>query len=418
MCSAKLFAVLKHHWSDVMIAVAIASAMSLVSCICANAIDPSGFWQTHSMDVWFGADTARVMWDMTSISGIHSRLDLHPLFTLLTYPQVFVLRELLGLPAITAVRLVIAAAAFVFSCAFYSLLRLIGCRKVDSTLFCVLSVISGSAMFGLAVPETYIYGSVGIVIALILVAVAEQRQVPDICYVIASAFTLSATSSNWLIGILATAVHHNWKQTLKISGCALCLVLALWFVQKLAFPSSAFFVPTQGESRFLNSLTLSNFKECSRAFGLYTMVVPDIKPLALNGYFEDFVQLSIQHTSQSELSPLGLAAGLCWIALLGTGLWAALRSRVHRRLRIALILSVVYQYALHLIYGNETFLYSMHFMPLLVVLAAWSTLTRTRVAALSLAICLILSAGLNNVQQFSKAAAIVNPSALASKRLP
>jgi hypothetical protein len=418
MCSARLFALIKNHCTDVLIAVVIASAMGVVSCICANAVDPTGFWQTHSIDVWFGADTARVVWDMTCASGIHSRTSVHPLFTLFTYPQVFVLRELCGLPAITAVRLVIAAAASVFSCTLYTLLRLIGCRKVDATLFCVSSIISGSAIFGLAVPETYVFGAVGVVMALALVAVAERRQVSDGWFVAASALTLSATSSNWLVGILATAVHHNWKKTLKISGCALCVVVVLSAVQKVAFPTSTFFIPSQEECRFLNSPTISNFKECSRVFMLFTMVVPSIKQLNRNSYYQDFVQLSIQHTSQSELSSLGLAAALSWVLLLGLGTWAVVTSRTHSRLRAMLLISTAYQFALHIAYGSETFLYSMHFMPLLVVLAAWSTLTKVRIAALSLAICLILSAGFNNVQQLLKTAAIVNPSALAPKRLP
>jgi hypothetical protein len=130
---------------------------------------------------------------------------------------------------------------------------------------------------------------------------------------------------------------------------------------------------------FLNSPTVANLKECSRAFALYTMVVPAIKQQSRNPFFEDFVQLSVQHISLSELSPLGLAASLCWTLLLGIGTWAVATSRTHRQLRIALILSVVYQFALHLIYGGETFLYSMHFMPLLVMLAAWSTLSKFRV---------------------------------------
>jgi hypothetical protein len=369
------------------------------------------------MDVWFDADTARVISDMTSVSADHGRLSVHPLFSLMTLPQVFLLRELFGLSPILAVRLVIAAATFIFSCAFYSLLRSIGLRRVDSSLFCALTMISGAAMFGLAVPETYVFGSSGIVLALLLVAVAQHRRISGVWFAAASALTLSATTTNWMVGIFATAVQHEWKETLKITLCALCVVLLLWGVEKLAFPTTGFIIPSQGEAQFFVAPTRASFKQCLRSFVLYSMVVPKIKEIP-NGYYPDFISLTVQNTSPYENTLLGLVANLCWLALLGLGTWALANSSAHRKLRIALVLSVGCQLLLHMLYGPETFLYSMHYMPLLMVLAAFSTLTKARLPALTLAVCLLVSAGLNNAQRLSQAATIVNPCALASKRLP
>lgn len=418
MLSIALPEVLKKNWPDVLIAVVLGVATCLSSCICASMIDPSGFWQVHSMDVWFDADTARVFWDMTSITAIHSRISVHPLFCLITFPQVFLLSEFLGLSPILAVRVVIAATAFVFTCTFYSLLRSIGCKRVDSSLFSAMTITSGAGVFGLAVPETYVFGSVGIVMALLLVAFAQQRRVSDLWFVAVSALTLSATTSNWMVGIFATAVHRKWMQTLSITGCALCVVLVLWGVEKLAFPSTDFIIPTDAEARFFVAPTPDHIKQCLRAFVFYSMIVPKIKSVR-NGYYPDFTSLTVMYTSQRENSPAGLAATACWAALLGLGVWSITNSKVQSRLRIMLILSAVSQLLLHMAYGPETFLYSMHYMPLLVVLAAFSTLTpKTRLPALMLAVCLIISAGLNNAQRISQAAAIINGSALVSKRPP
>jgi len=49
-------------------------------------------------------------------------------------------------------------------------------------------------------------------------------------------------------------------------------------------------------------------------------------------------------------------------------------TRKHLRLRVVLGLTILGQLALHTVYGNETFLYTLNFLPLLVVLAALSTL--------------------------------------------
>jgi hypothetical protein len=52
---------------------------------------------------------------------------------------------------------------------------------------------------------------------------------------------------------------------------------------------------------------------------------------------------------------------------------------------------------LSLLYGRETFLYSLHFTPLLVVLAAFGTFTSMRLLILCLAAALVVLVGTNNV---------------------
>ena len=70
-------------------------------------------------------------------------------------------------------------------------------------------------------------------------------------------------------------------------------------------------------------------------------------------------------------------------------------------------LTLLGQLGLHLLYGEETFLYALHFAPLLVVFAACSTLTRMRLVGLVLAGALVISAGVNNAMQFRTATAVL-----------
>jgi hypothetical protein len=53
-----------------------------------------------------------------------------------------------------------------------------------------------------------------------------------------------------------------------------------------------------------------------------------------------------------------------------------------------LVAGLAGQFALHAVYGIETFLYALHFQPLLVLLVAYGT--RTRLRPLLLAACLVL----------------------------
>jgi len=75
------------------------------------------------------------------------------------------------LEPITAVRIVIAAVALVQLAVH--LLRLIGCRQFDAALFSILAATSAAAMFWFVIPETYSFGSLSILLALGLTALAH-----------------------------------------------------------------------------------------------------------------------------------------------------------------------------------------------------------------------------------------------------
>src|ERR1700709_2350829 len=72
-----------------------------------------------------------------------------------------------------------------------------------------------------------------------------------------------------------------------------------------------------------------------------------------------------------------------------------------------LLLTLAGQIALHLVYGEETFLYGLHFVPLLIALAALSTTTKAGKLAPWAALALAGFALANNLSVFNDAAAHV-----------
>jgi len=106
--------------------------------------------------------------------------------------------------------------------------------------------------------------------------------------------------------------------------------------------------------------------------------------------------------------PWGTISLILWGALLACGIWAIFRLKQQTKFRVALGLMILGQLLLHMIYGEETFLYSIHFAPLLVILAALGTLTRMRLVVLMLAGALVLSMAINNGLQFGRATNVVN----------
>jgi hypothetical protein len=115
-----------------------------------------------------------------------------------------------------------------------------------------------------------------------------------------------------------------------------------------------------------------------------------------------------QPAAPGSAGPLGVVSVGLWIALLAIGVTALVSLRTHARLRLFLVGVIAGQFALHVAFGNETFLYAPNFLPLLVGLAALGLLTRMRPAVLALAGLLVLTNTVNNVGQHMRADAFLD----------
>lgn len=392
------------NWRDLLLVVTLATVVGFASYLGAQRIDPMIF-DSNSVNIWFQSDISRVFSNMTDHKGNHYRTQVHPLFSLLAFPPVYALKTVLGIPAITAVRIVIAAIASLWISALFILLRLIGCHRFDATLFSVLGASSAASVFWLVVSETYSFGSLSILLALCFVVITQQRKLSTLWYVAVSAMTLSFTLTNWMVGILATLVNFSWKRSLQITANALLLVLALWTLQRFIFRSAGFFLFNRAgsfvfnqEKKYILQPDAGGPLQAAKSFIFHSMVMPTIKVVRdIDSPSEWSRQIMVtQPSAPGSASLWGTVAVVLWIALLGLGVWGLFSIKEHLKLRIVLGLTLLGQFMLHMLYGDETFLYSLHFAPLLVVLAAFSTLTRMRPLALVLASMLVLSAGINN----------------------
>lgn len=133
---------------------------------------------------------------------------------------------------------------------------------------------------------------------------------------------------------------------------------------------------------------------------------------------QDWPMMLTQNSAPGSGSLWGLLAVGLWVALLSVGLTGLLMVKGQASFRGALTLMLIGQLGLHLLYCSETFLYALHFGPLLILLAAFSTHTPQRPIALGLAVVLIITAGINNSILLNKAIAFFEqpPSAMGSSR--
>ncbi|MBI3912360.1 MAG: pentapeptide repeat-containing protein, partial [Armatimonadetes bacterium] len=239
-------------------------------------------------------------------------------------------------------------------------------------------------------------------LALLVVVLAERRNPGERWFVLASAGTLAFTVTNWMVGIIAAFACFPWRRALQITANALCLVILAWTLQSLAFPRAEFFLGREYSPEFIFHERAGGPAHIGSAFFFHSIVMPAFRLHAPSALARANL-LTVQLSPPGSSSALGLVAVALWLILLALGIWAALSLRSNARCRAVVALAVIGQLTLHLIYGFETFLYSLHFGPLLVVLAAFSTLSKARMVALPVAIALVVCAGLNNVRQFHAA---------------
>jgi hypothetical protein len=109
---------------------------------------------------------------------------------------------------------------------------------------------------------------------------------------------------------------------------------------------------------------------------------------------------SFQKSTLGSSGLLGIAGTLLWTTLLGAGLVALLTCEAPRTPRLVFGLVLFGQVGLHTLYGDESFLYTLHVTTLMVILTAFTALSRWRAAALAIVLLLIPCNLINNAQQF------------------
>jgi hypothetical protein len=354
---------------------------------------------TRADDVWFEADVARVFNDMSSPGANHHRTSVHPLFPLVTIPLVGTCMKVFGLSKMQAVRVVVAGSAVLWITLFYTLLRLLLRRRLDAVVFSLVAASTAGAMYWSAIPETYLLGSGTIISVLIVAAVAERRHVPVWLDVAIGAASLSMLITNFMVWLASLVSRYRLQRAVQLASNAFVIVVLLWAVEKYLLPSSQFFLGAHEKAGAPPPVS------ALMVIFLHSMVAPETWTLPnQEGFWPIF---SLQHTALGQIGVLKVLAIASWLGLLCAAVWALARLPQYPRFRATLALSIAGQIALHLVYGNETFLYALDWIPLLVTAGALATLARGRWIVLALAAIFAVTAGIHNAQQLKATLALL-----------
>jgi hypothetical protein len=359
-------------------------------------------------DIWFQADIARVVDNMTNAGGSHWRTAVHPVSSILLYPFGALLTGL-GLSPLQAARLIVVGFCALNPALLFFVLRQIALPRGIAALFAVLFIVSASTMFWSSVVELYPIGCFSLLPPLFLLA---RRASSRGWWIVASALSLSITVTNWMVGLVATALRWNFRAFLFITLAALAIVSCLSVAQALLFKDARIFLNPHGLAWDAVNFSGPNLqrrgyleKPWNPLANLQVLYIDSAvtPPIRVEKEGLEYVETNqgSRFLDGSYGGPAGLAA---WVLLLALGIAGAIRNRALRPFFIGVGLMLLGNGILHSLYGQVTFLYSMHVIPLLTILAAASWFGRGRWLGVGLAAIVITAGGWSNWVQLHRSA--------------
>lgn len=357
-------------------------------------------------DTYFHADIPRVWLSLTDRWATDLRANIHPLFLLLIGLPTILAAQIIGtLPAIAGM---LALNAMALVSLLYFIVFSVSGRVTDTVVLVALFLATGSFLFWAVVPETFPFGATTVLVPLALMNMPDSRM-KEHMFVLAGVLTIGITPTNAMATMVCALISFGPRRMFFIMVKALLIVVLLWIVQKQLFYSAEFLPDVARESRH---------------FGIAD-AFPAIKRFLLDSAYPQGIALQAADSVaaprlvllEGSWSPGTLASWSVWIAIVGAGIVGAWRNRSDsRQLAKAAGAILLGQMCLHIIYGAKlNFLYSLHWMPLFVIVVAFGAGTRLRM--LVLAACTMLALGMgprNHLLQLDAIDRIVDSHAIDS----
>ncbi len=245
-------------------------------------------------------------------------------------------------------------------------------NSIYALLIASLLGLSTAHIFFGSVVESYIFSAATLIGFTLLL----QTQKPTETLAAASLLTFGITLTNFVQNFIGMLVSRpRWKELFRFTALTISLGVILSLLHAAWYPSSKLFFLLSGvhaEEEF----SFSVFSEPSwkvigriillvRTILLYAVIAPrpHVFTSEVGGTFPrfNFFKMSPGEFAFSNYDGLGNLLIIAWAALLLTAgivfLWNLIRAR-KVDLSLAFVLSILFNFALHLNYGYEPFLYS------------------------------------------------------------
>lgn len=348
---------------------------------------------------WFQSDGWRVFDDMTDFDATHFRDKVHPLFSITSIPISNLLKKFFDLSYLQAIYVINSILFAASNILILLICRIIGCGRLDSVLVCLSFATSAAAIFWFTVPETYPAGCAALLFCLLCVAKCPRN---DWNFLLAGVVSLGTTITNWMAALVAVSLSRSVGRSTLISIGSLIIVAVGSLVAKAVFPNpgSPFFLiaGVTSETEYMGHSDSGSIPDRIGGQLLTPMIAPTFKLL----YNQPTgVMISFQSTIPNTVMGGDVFYIISSLSLLFV-MMAAVIQMVRRPDRFIVALSGILggQILLHLIYGEETFLYALHFAPLVVLLCAQAFRTQPSNFVRLAMVILIVAGSYNNIGRF------------------
>ncbi len=364
-------------------------------------------------DGLFHSDPPRVIRDLTLPEAAGIRSILHPLFVLIFNPVGTLLSTAIGSHTAAAVALTtLAGATTVFLIQVF--LFDIGMSARRATIWSILIAASASQIVMSAVPETFAFGGTATALSMVMAV----RAYPARAQFLAALASFAQTSTNLIPAVLLYMSSLRTRATTVVARGALLafavvsVAAGAALIQRALYPNAGlFFVPAYRSAITPYMEELGNLRAVAgRAVRLsmhmvaysFFAPVPEVSqtalPVTMHNPEVRFScprvcrdtrladprdrpvdshppELSFMNIGMFSFLSVAWPGLLAWSSVISAALFGVLRVRQidHVRLLAGLALAAGFHFVLHTFYGDDFFLYSPHWVPLLLGAAALAT---------------------------------------------
>ena len=251
----------------------------------------------------------------------------------------------------------------------------LGCRLPDAVLFTVVGIASAAAQVWFAVPAAAALGSVSTFVAILVVVWSpSQHGASGWQTTLAVIAAVSVRAVNGVFGVVAAGLAHGWRRGLQLTVNGLAVLLLLWPVQRILYPTSGPLPDpvSAAPARVLTAIIDAAFVP------VYAIAVTDGAATLTMGLGHSWVGL------------LGAAA---WLAVLGLGASHLASSQPRLGTFLAMVLGA------RLLAGwwhtEPAFHAALDILPLALIAGAAATLTSYRWTSRSLGVIVLAAMLLN-----------------------
>lgn len=346
---------------------------------------------------WLDSDVARIVSALSSrFNFFHYRSETHPLWSILVTTPFNVLAKVASLRDVTTAYVAAQAAALGF--AFYIALRVFRIGRLDAFIVGALFLSTSTAWFWIGIPETFVWGGVSLLIAVIWTA--APRGAHDVWTGPAqSVLTLAMTVTNWVAGLAAALIALGWKRAFTVTAMGFAFASGLSVLQNFLFPFSSKFLWIWGEDDGI-------VREPSLHYLQVYFLHPLSMPFQQLGQLGDPPNTLVRSSNIESLSTSASIESILYLALWGAlvagGVWTVVKRKASFKPALLVGVIIASNLALHAFYGDETFLYAMHFAPFFTIVAAWSLLSGGRMFVRAAIIGAAVLGFWHNGQQFER----------------